>query len=63
MNVTILVVLTIIAIIVAVLVSKRNAERDAALRAETERAQRVAEDAKCVIPAAVQPKAKRRPRK
>lgn len=53
-----------IVIVVALLwvLDARNG-RAAALRAEVEHAQRVAEDAKCIAPAAAQPKAKRNQRK
>lgn len=61
--VPVVVAVIIIAIFVTVVVTVRNADRDAALRAETENARRVAEDAKCVAPAAAQPKPKRRPKK
>ena len=61
--VPVVVAVIVIAIFVTVVVVKRNSDRDAALRIETEHAQRVAEDAKCITPAAAQPKAKRKPRK
>ena len=65
MNVTILVVLAVIALVCVGIwwFDRKNTRRDAALKAETEHAQRVAEEAKCVTPAVVQPKAKRKVRK
>ena len=57
------VVVAVLAIFVAVLVTRANARRDAALRAETEHARQVAEEAKCVTPPAAQPKAKRKTRR
>lgn len=65
MNVTILVVLAVIALVCLGLwwFDRKNTRRDAALKAETEHAQRVAEEAKCVAPAAAMSKARRRPRK
>lgn len=61
--VPIVLAVVVVAILVAIIVAVRNAERDASLRAETERAHRVAEDAKCVTPAAAQSKAGRKVRK
>jgi hypothetical protein len=65
MNVTILVVLAVIALVCVGIwwFDRKNTRRDAALKAEVERAQRVAEEAKCITPAAAQLKPKRRPRK
>jgi hypothetical protein len=65
MNVTILVVLAVIALVCVGIwwFDRKNTRRDAALKAETEHAQRVAEEAKCVTPAAAMPKAKRKVRK
>jgi hypothetical protein len=62
--VNILAALSVIAIVVGLLwaLDARNG-RAAALRAEVEHAQRVAEEAKCVTPAAAQPKPKRKVRK
>jgi hypothetical protein len=64
MNVTTLVVFAVIALVCVGLwwFDRRN-KRAAALRAETEHARRVAEEAKNVTPAAAQPHAKRKPRK
>ena len=63
MNFTILVVLVVIALVCVGLwwFDRKNTRRKAALKAEVE--QRVAEDAKCVTPAATQPKAKRKVRR
>lgn len=61
---TILAFFSAVVIVVALLwvLDARNG-RAAALRAEVEHARRVAEEAKCVTPAAAQPKPKRKVRK
>lgn len=61
--VPIVVAVAIVVAFVTVIMATKRAEHAAALCAEVERAQRVADDAKCVTPAAAQPRATRRVRK
>jgi hypothetical protein len=56
--VILLLALLAIALFVAVLVAKQNAERDAALRVEIERAWLASNDAPGITPSAAQPKVK-----